>query len=257
MYLLWVTRKLVTTKMYNMVKVKKSYTQGNQKINVLSGIDLKIEDGEFLAIMGSSGAGKTTLINILTMIENYDDGTITFNDKLFKNFREDERDKYRKSDISIIFQDYNLINEMTVFENINLGKLLSNDDKNIMSVNEVTDLLNLNGLLDKYPEELSGGERQRVAVARSILNNAKCIFADEPTGALNRKNARILLDIFQMLNDRYKKTIVMVTHDPYVASFSNRLVFLKEGQIIENIHFDNSRKEYYEKIIHCLEAHDV
>ncbi len=257
MYLLWANEKLVITGMYNIVNVKKSYTQGKQKINVLSGVDLKIEEGEFLAIMGSSGAGKTTLINILTMIEDYDDGTITFNNRLFKDFKEKERDKYRKSDISIIFQDYNLINEMTVFENINLGRLLSDGDRNIMSLEEVTDLLNLSALLNKYPEELSGGERQRAAVARSILNNAKCIFADEPTGALNRKNARILLDIFKMLNDRYKKTIVMVTHDPYVASFSSRFLYLKDGKIIENKYFNSSREEYYEKIICFLEAHDV
>lgn len=242
--------------MYILSNVKKMYKQGQQHITVLSGIDITIADGEFLAIMGSSGAGKTTLLNILTMIEDFDSGEILFNDHSFKKFTNSERDRYRKEEIGIIFQEYNLIEEMTVLENIQLGELLSSKRESRISLDEVIEQLGLYKLLAKYPEELSGGERQRVAIARSIVNNSKYIFADEPTGALNRKNATVLLNILKRLNDEQGKTIVMVTHDPYVASYSNRLVYIKDGVILESLSCVNSRKEYYERILRCLEAND-
>ena len=210
--------------MYSLKQITKNYVNGKQITEVLKGIDLDIAEGDFLAIMGSSGAGKTTLINILTMIEDYDEGEISFFAKSFRKYKDKERDQYRKKDISIIFQDYNLIQEMTVEENAYLGVLLAESNAKELSFEEVVQQLNIKTLLNKYPDELSGGERQRVAIARSILNNSKCIFADEPTGALNKKNADILLEIFRKLNTDLEKTIVMVTHDPYVASYSNKFV---------------------------------
>lgn len=243
--------------MYKLSNVQKSFLQGKSKINVLSGIDLVINSGDFLAIMGSSGAGKTTLINILTMIEDYDDGIISFRNKNFRDYKNKERDQYRKKDISIIFQDYNLINEMTVWENIYLGKLLSDEEKSDLNMKQIIDLLDIDKLLSKYPEELSGGEKQRVAIARSLLNNSRCIFADEPTGALNRKNSIAFLEILRKLNKEWKRTIVMVTHDPYVASYSNRFVYLKDGKILEEFNFKGIRKEYYDNILQCLEENDV
>lgn len=242
--------------MYILNNVKKIYKQGKKSVNVLNGINLKINDGEFLAIMGSSGAGKTTLLNVLSMIDDFDEGEILFNNLSFNSFKNKERDTYRKEKIGIIFQDYNLIEEMTVLENIKLGQLLAGHEKNPISFESVVGWLGLSNLLEKYPEELSGGERQRVAIARSIVNNAKCIFADEPTGALNRKNATVLLNILQKLNEEQGKTIVMVTHDPYVASFSNRLVYIKDGIILKSILRKAVRKEYYEEILHCLEEND-
>lgn len=242
--------------MYILNNVKKIYKQGQKSVNVLNGINLTINDGEFLAIMGSSGAGKTTLLNVLTMIDDFDDGEIIFDNLSFKSFRNKERDAYRKEKIGIVFQEYNLIEEMTVLENIKLGQLLSSEKNNPISFESVVDQLGLSDLLEKYPEELSGGERQRVAIARSIVNNSKCIFADEPTGALNRKNATVLLQIFKKLNEEQGKTIVMVTHDPYVASFSNRLVYIKDGIILKSIPRKKLRKEYYEEILHCLEEND-
>ena len=211
--------------MYSLKQITKNYVNGKQITEVLKGIDLDIAEGDFLAIMGSSGAGKTTLINILTMIEDYDEGEISFFAKSFRKYKDKERDQYRKKDISIIFQDYNLIQEMTVEENAYLGVLLAESNAKELSFEEVVQQLNIKTLLNKYPDELSGGERQRVAIARSILNNSKCIFADEPTGALNKKNADILLEIFRKLNTDLEKTIVMVTHDPYVASYSNKFVY--------------------------------
>lgn len=196
--------------MYSLKQITKNYVNGKQITEVLKGIDLDIAEGDFLAIMGSSGAGKTTLINILTMIEDYDEGEISFFAKSFRKYKDKERDQYRKKDISIIFQDYNLIQEMTVEENAYLGVLLAESNAKELSFEEVVQQLNIKTLLNKYPDELSGGERQRVAIARSILNNSKCIFADEPTGALNKKNADILLEIFRKLNTDLEKTIVII-----------------------------------------------
>lgn len=242
--------------MYSLKQITKNYVNGKQITEVLKGIDLDIAEGDFLAIMGSSGAGKTTLINILTMIEDYDEGEISFFAKSFRKYKDKERDQYRKKDISIIFQDYNLIQEMTVEENAYLGVLLAKSNAKELSFEEVVQQLNIKTLLNKYPDELSGGERQRVAIARSILNNSKCIFADEPTGALNKKNADILLEIFRKLNTDLEKTIVMVTHDPYVASYSNKFVYLKDGRIEKQLIKNDSQKKYYKEIISCLEEYD-
>ncbi|HEQ4057047.1 TPA: ABC transporter ATP-binding protein [Streptococcus agalactiae] len=241
--------------MYNVEKLSKNYKQGNVIIKVLDEFNLRINSEEFLCIMGSSGSGKTTLIKILSMIEEFDAGEIYFNNRSFKEFSEKEKDKYRKKNIGIVFQSYNLIDEMTIEENIKLGSILS-DKKAEIEYKDIISMLNIDELVDKYPNQLSGGEKQRVAVARCLNKKVDCIFADEPTGALNRKNSKKLMEIFKDLNKKYKKTIVMVTHDPFVASYSDRLVYLKDGKIAFEAFKKNREQEYYEDILKCLEVYD-
>ena len=204
--------------MYSLKQITKNYVNGKQITEVLKGIDLDIAEGDFLAIMGSSGAGKTTLINILTMIEDYDEGEISFFAKSFRKYKDKERDQYRKKDISIIFQDYNLIQEMTVEENAYLGVLLAESNAKELSFEEVVQQLNIKTLLNKYPDECSGGQKQRTAIARALVNKPSIIIADEPTGNLDSKNTSELLAILKNLNEKEGKTIIMVTHDVMVLS---------------------------------------
>lgn len=241
--------------MYHLSNLVKTYEQGNGKVDVLNELNLDVTAGEFLCIMGSSGSGKSTLIKILSMIEDFDSGEVSFNKKSFGTFTAQEQDAYRKKNIGIIFQDYNLIEEMTIEENIHLGALASNT-MNVIDYRNIVSMLHIENLLDKYPSQLSGGEQQRVAIARCLNRKADCIFADEPTGALNIKNTRALLDIFKDLNEKYKITIVMVTHDPFVASYSNRFIYLKDGKIVFEISKEKNREVYYQDILRCLEVYD-
>ena len=188
---------------------------------ILEDIDIEINDGEFIAIMGPSGAGKSTLLNILSTIERPTSGSVKYDSKEVFNMKNKEISKFRKDNIGFIFQDYNLIDSMSIEDNIALPMVISGENyKRIeKEVEKYAGFFNLNPQLKKYPIELSGGQKQKVAAARALISDPKVIFADEPTGALDSKSSVELLNCFKKMNDELGKTIVMVTHDSFAASY--------------------------------------
>ncbi|PTE69418.1 bacitracin ABC transporter ATP-binding protein [Staphylococcus devriesei] len=232
-------------------QVTKTYGSKNMKQEVLKGIDLSIEAGEFISIMGPSGSGKTTLLNVLSSIDYLTHGSVVLGDQQLEKLSKKALSEIRKKDIGFIFQDYNLLHTLTVKENIVLP--LSVQKLNKKEMNEryqrITETLNIFDISDKYPSEISGGQRQRTSAARAFITHPKIIFADEPTGALDSKNTRDLLHRFQKINQLYNATIVMVTHDPLAASFSDRVVMLKDGQIFTELYQGEDDKQVFHKEI--------
>jgi len=232
-------------------QVTKTYGAKNMKQEVLKGIDLSIEAGEFISIMGPSGSGKTTLLNVLSSIDYLTHGSVVLGDQQLEKLSNKALSEIRKKDIGFIFQDYNLLHTLTVKENIVLP--LSVQKLNKKEMNEryqrITETLNIFDISDKYPSEISGGQRQRKSAARAFITHPKIIFADEPTGALDSKNTRDLLHRFQKINQLYNATIVMVTHDPLAASFSDRVVMLKDGQIFTELYQGEDDKQVFHKEI--------
>ena len=207
----------------------KSYVNGNNKLKVLDGIDIKLEEGKIVTIMGKSGSGKSTLLNILSTLDSTDEGMISINGNDIIYYTDDDISYMRNSYIGFVFQFHHLLPDFTVLENILMPSWIN---KKISKKSRVLDLLDLLGLImikDKYPLELSGGERQRVAVLRALINNPKILFADEPTGNLDEKNALILVDLFRQINRDYNVTILLTTHNPDVAAIGDVRYELKSG----------------------------
>ena len=219
---------------------------------VLKEINLDIDEGEFISIMGPSGSGKTTLLNVLSSIDYMTKGSITINGKQLEKLSNKQLSDIRKKDIGFIFQEYNLLHTLTVKENIMLplSVLKLNKEEMNKRYRQITEALNIYDISDKYPSEISGGQRQRTSAARAFITYPKIIFADEPTGALDSKNTRDLLTRFEKINKIYDVTIIMVTHDPLAASFSNRVVMLKDGLIFTEIYQGQDNKQlFYEEIL--------
>lgn len=214
-------------------KIRKSYGNKHNKHEVLKGIDLQIQKGEFVSIMGPSGSGKTTLLNVLSSIDQVSGGTININQAEMTNMKEKQLAEFRKQHLGFIFQEYNLLDTLTVKENILLPLSITKISKKEASqkFEEVAKELGIFELKDKYPNEISGGQKQRTSAARAFIHEPSIIFADEPTGALDSKSASDLLNKLSQLNQKRRATIVMVTHDPVAASFCSRVVFIKDGQI--------------------------
>ncbi|WP_080404229.1 ABC transporter ATP-binding protein, partial [Staphylococcus haemolyticus] len=205
-------------------QIAKTYGNKQTEQEVLKDIDLSIEAGEFVAIMGPSGSGKTTLLNVLSSIDYLTHGSIILDGQQLEKLSNKALSEIRKKDIGFIFQEYNLLHTLTVKENIMLPLSVQKLDKKEMNerYQRITQALNIFEISDKYPSDISGGQRQRTSAARAFITYPKIIFADEPTGALDSKNTRDLLQRFQKINELYNATIVMVTHDPLAASFSER-----------------------------------
>lgn len=235
--------------------LKKYYGNNNNITKALNNISFTVNNNEFLAIMGASGSGKTTLLNTISTIDSVTSGNIIINGIDITNLNEEELSDFRKDNLGFVFQDFNLLDTLTIKENIALSLIINKEDKNKIDdlVLDISKKLGISDILNKYPYEVSGGQKQRVTSARALINNPKLILADEPTGALDSKNARILLETFKEMNEDLNATILMVTHDAFSASFANRILFIKDGKIFnEIIKGKKKREEFYDEIIDVL-----
>lgn len=232
------------TKVYDACK-------GTQAIKVLNDIAFKVEDGEFLGVMGPSGSGKTTLLNILAGIDKATAGEIFIDEKNILTMKKDDMAIFRRNHMGFIFQDFNLLDSLTVKENIGFPLTLDRIKPRIIEekVNELIEYLGLKKVENSYPYHISGGQKQRVAQARALIKEPKIILADEPTGNLDSKSSTNIMESFKKINEEKKSTIVMVTHDPFAASFCQRIIFIKDGTIKLEINSNGNRKEFFDKII--------
>ena len=241
--------------MSNILEVKNIEKYYGNKSNLTKAIDnisFNIEKGEFVGIMGASGSGKTTLLNCISTIDRVTAGKIIINGNDITKLRGNNLNKFRREELGFIFQDFNLLDTLTAYENIALALTIQKvNHKDIdVRVKDIAKKLGIIDILNKYPYQISGGQKQRVASARAIITNPKLILADEPTGALDSKSARQLLESFETLNKNLKATILMVTHDSFTASYANRILFIKDGKIFnELVKGEDTRKQFFEKII--------
>ncbi|WP_243292776.1 ABC transporter ATP-binding protein [Bacillus sp. FJAT-47783] len=233
-------------------KIHKSYGNKFNKQEVLKGLDVRIKQGEFVSIMGASGSGKTTLLNVLSSIDKVSDGTIKIDGKEITRMKEKQLAEFRKYHLGFIFQEYNLLDTLTVKENILLPLSISKVPKKEaeQKFKSVATELGIYDIKEKYPNEVSGGQKQRTSAARAFIHEPSIIFADEPTGALDSKSASDLLNKLSNLNQKRNATIMMVTHDPVAASYSNRVIFIKDGQIYTQLNKgEESRKTLLQAIM--------
>ncbi|WP_202974386.1 ABC transporter ATP-binding protein [Staphylococcus felis] len=214
--------------------LKKIYQNGETENKVLNNINLIVEQGDFISIMGTSGVGKSTLINILGLIDSDFEGAYRFNHAVVKEMNDDELSEYRNNYIGFIFQNFNLIDEYNVKENILLPFLYTSRKSSANKINELAKKMNIFDKLSEYPPNLSGGQKQRVAIMRALINQPQVIIADEPTGSLDEETRDEILDILVQLN-KEGKTIILVTHDPKVANKSSKILEIKEGQLMEKL----------------------
>lgn len=233
-------------------KVRKTYGKRALQQEVLKGVDLEVEKGEFVGIMGASGSGKTTLLNVLCSIDRVTDGTVQINGHDLHNMKERELAKFRRDELGFIFQDYNLLDTLTVKENILLPLAVSRIPKAVAEARfqELVSILGIESLAMKYPNEISGGQKQRTSVARALISQPSLVFADEPTGALDSKSAMALLENLVLINKTQQSTIMMVTHDAVAASFCSRVLFLQDGQIYTELYKgDKTRQQFFQQIL--------
>ena len=233
-------------------KVEKYYGNKSNITKAVDNISFDVEKGEFVAIIGASGSGKTTLLNCISTIDKVTSGNIYVDGEDITKYRGNKLNKFRREKLGFIFQDFSLLDTLTAYENISLSLSIQNIGVQEIRkrVNEIAKKLGISEVLQKYPYEMSGGQKQRVAVARAIITNPKLILADEPTGALDSKSSKILLETFNYLNTKLDGTILMVTHDSFSASYANRVIFIKDGKIFNEISKSSlTRKEFFDKII--------
>ena len=241
--------------MNNILEVKNIEKYYGNKSNLTKAIDnisFSVKKGEFVGIMGASGSGKTTLLNCISTIDRVTAGNIIIDGKDITKLKGNNLNKFRREELGFIFQDFNLLDTLTAYENIALALTIQrvNHKEIDKRVKEIAEKLQITDILKKYPYQISGGQKQRVASSRAIITNPKLILADEPTGALDSKSARQLLETFETLNNSLNATILMVTHDSFSASYANRILFIKDGKIFnELVKGEDTRKQFFEKII--------
>lgn len=244
------------TKVVKVKNVEKIYGSKNEKqYKALSNVSFDVQTGEFVAIMGASGSGKTTLLNILSTLDKPTNGEVLINDKDVTKLKGNQMADFRAKEIGFIFQDFNLLENLTAYENIALPLSLQGKKNEIIrnSVGKIAEKLGLTEILDHYPTELSGGQKQRVAAARALVHEPAILFGDEPTGALDSKSARALLDTMTKINTEDNVSILLVTHDPFSASFCDRILFIKDGQIGQELkRGESSRADFYQEILNSL-----
>ena len=221
--------------------IEKYYGNKSSLTKAIDNISFEVGKGEFVSIMGASGSGKTTLLNCISTLDKVTTGKIYVGGNEITQLKGNKLNKFRREELGFIFQDFNLLDTLTAFENIALALSIQNVPARELGIEDV---------LNKYPYQMSGGQKQRVASARAIITNPKLILADEPTGALDSRSSRMLLESFNFLNTELSATILMVTHDAFTASYAGRVIFIKDGKIFNEIRRgESTRKEFFDKII--------
>ncbi|MGB7605922.1 MAG: ABC transporter ATP-binding protein [Lutisporaceae bacterium] len=236
--------------------LKKIYGARGNNYTALQDIDIEIKQGEFVGIMGPSGAGKTTLLNIISTIDKPTSGTVLIDGEDIVKMSENQLSNFRRSKLGFIFQDFNLLDTLSVKENMILPLTLARVKPNIIEqrASEVSNMLGIEDILHKYPYEISGGQKQRTAAARAIIHQPKLILADEPTGALDSKSSMELLQCLNELNQSNGANIMLVTHDAFAASYCKRIIFIKDGQLFTELYKSSSRKEFFQRILDVLKT---
>ena len=242
-------------KLLSVKNVEKYYGSKSSLTKAINDISFEVEKGEFVAIMGASGSGKTTLLNLISTIDKVSAGHILVDGEDITKLKGNKLNKFRRNKLGFIFQDFNLLDTLTGYENISLALSIQNISykEQEKRIEDIAEKLGISKILNKYPYQLSGGEKQRIACARAIITNPSIVLADEPTGALDSKSSKQLLNSFEYLNKELNSTILMVTHDAFTASYSSRVMFIKDGKIFNEIHKgDLSRKEFFDEIIEVV-----
>lgn len=232
--------------------IEKYYGSRGNVTKAIDNISFQVQAGEFVGIMGASGSGKTTLLNCISTIDRVTSGTITVGGKDITKLRGNALNKFRREELGFVFQDFHLLDTLTVYENIALALSISHaaPGKIDKRVRETAARLGISEILNKYPYQISGGEKQRTASARAMIGDPKLILADEPTGALDSKASRMLLQCFDEMNRRLGATILMVTHDAFTASYASRILFIKDGRIFSEIRRGGlDRKSFFNQVI--------
>ena len=217
----------------------------------LNHVNLEVKQGEFVAIMGPSGCGKSTLLNILGLLDNPTEGSYQLMGEEVAGLKEKERTHVRKGKLGFVFQSFNLIDELNVYENVELPLTylgIKSSERRRM-VEDILKRMNISHRAKHFPQQLSGGQQQRVAIARAVVTNPKLILADEPTGNLDSKSGKIVINALEKIHQDFGKTIVMVTHDPQMASYCSRIILLKDGVILDTLNQGESQNKFYQEII--------
>ncbi|MGA4501268.1 ABC transporter ATP-binding protein [Bacillus bombysepticus] len=239
----------------NVKSIQKIYgKKGGNQSHALRDVSFSIQEGEFVGIMGPSGSGKTTLLNVISTLDAATDGIVEIDGIDITKMKQGELSDFRSQKLGFIFQDFNLLENLSVYENIALPLSLQGvPSKQIgPKVKRVAEMLGISEILSKYPSEVSGGQKQRSAAARALVHEPAIILGDEPTGALDSKNATSLLEAMKNLNEEQDVSIMMVTHDPYSASYCKRILFIQDGELFKEIHRDGTREAFYKDILDVL-----
>ncbi len=239
-------------KILQVKNIEKYYGNKSNLTKAIDNISFDVEKGEFVGIMGASGSGKTTLLNCISTIDKVTCGHIFIDQEDITKLKGNKLNKFRREELGFIFQDFNLLDTLTAYENIALALTIQRvNPKEIGEmVNSIAKKLGIQDILKKYPYQVSGGQKQRIASSRAIITNPKLVLADEPTGALDSKSARQLLETFEYLNQKLNTTFLVVTHDAFSASYANRIIFIRDGKIFnELVKGNDTRKQFFEKII--------
>ncbi|MBG9714508.1 ABC transporter ATP-binding protein [Bacillus cereus] len=245
----------MTKPVVDVKNVQKVYgKQGENQSHALKGVSFSIQEGEFVGIMGPSGSGKTTLLNVISTLDKATGGVVEIAGTDITKMKQGELSDFRSQKLGFIFQDFNLLENLSIYENIALPLSLQGVSSHNIGpkVEKVADMLGISAILQKYPSEVSGGQKQRSAAARALVHEPAIILGDEPTGALDSKNATSLLDAMTNLNKEQGVSIMMVTHDPYSASYCQRILFIQDGELYKEIHRGSSREEFYKEILDVL-----
>lgn len=244
------------SKVLEVINAEKYYGERGNLTKALYDVSFSVEAGEFVGIMGASGSGKTTLLNCVSAIDKLTTGKVMLEGKDITTLKGGALDKFRRDDLGFIFQDFNLLDTMTAYENIALALSIQKVSPKVIDekINAIAKTLGIEEVLQKFPYQMSGGQKQRVASARAVITEPKLILADEPTGALDSKSSKALLESLKLMNENLKSTILMVTHDAFSASYASRIIFIKDGKIFTEVRKDedDSRKDFFNKIIDVM-----